>query len=330
MSTPEEQKSAATKDYALLSRTFAGGFKTGTCFLMIFALLWAMGLMALFYMVHMQIIFTNSGKNFITPADIPYLNKPDYLLPGAPVIRVSQAEIESWAWFIYASDLLLILTVAYIPAAFVMGMICSMSLWATGMPIFLLAMLLIELVKAGYFSWIWLIDSECERFPLCINRSQSGGFLGRDRTFFIETIATYVNVVFVAGFLIGSLIIYGIKKDFRNVRLAQSKMDKKNGGGGDSFNLPSASASRSERDVIVAEPIFCEAQEAEMRAAARALSQRHTKRNTSAKKTSSSNSALPTVSPVVAPANGNSHEEPPRLYLTRSAHSRGEDNLKHL
>ena len=64
--------------------------------------LWALALIVLLYLVHMQIVFLNPPK--VVQSGIPYYNKP---VPGP--IDGTKAEVNSFGWFVYASDLLLTL-----------------------------------------------------------------------------------------------------------------------------------------------------------------------------------------------------------------------------
>jgi hypothetical protein len=330
MSTEEEEPLLATsstqkkKKTVLLQRIFTSTFVSGTCAIMIFTFLWALGLIVWFYWVHMQIIFAHSDDGFVFPSNIPYWNKPGPIAPGHGPIRLAQTEILSWAWWIYASDLFLILAVFSVPTGFILGVICKSFGWfVVTVPVVLGITILLELAKSLFFGITWASNLLCSEYPFCINRSTSTDFVSADTLFIVECIATFISLFFAIGLLIGSYCIFRDGEHFRELSLsANSKWEPPSAGGGgkrqpDSFRF---SSSRSERDVIVAEPVFCEAQEDELRAE-HLLRERHTKKSNS--NASKKIGAHVSAASVVATAD-NSHEAPPRLYLTR------ENNLKNL
>ena len=167
------------------------GFKFGACFSVTLIFLWALGLIALLYLVHMQIVFLNPPK--VVQAGIPYYNKP---VPGP--IDGTKAEVGAFLWFVYATDLLLLLPVVIVPMLFMIDLLFSAGVGVIGSVVTFVVFALLEAAKSVYFSLIWagLFGLHCEEEPFCVSRDPATPASTPDSTFVFEAIFTYAFLVF--------------------------------------------------------------------------------------------------------------------------------------
>jgi hypothetical protein len=214
-----------------VTRTYKGGVTGGSFLIAGLLVLWTLALMAQLYIVHMQVVFTNSGHGYVLPSQISYYNKPSYATPGHVALRTSQTEVDSFAWFIYASDLLCVFAVAYIPAALLVAVVCRLSIWLTGEPIFIFILFVIELAKSIFFTVIWLNKTQCSEYPFCVNRSTSSDFVHTDYTFIVEAVGNYVSTVMLAIIGIASFFVYAGRRYTDQPLLAGKKFGERSSSG---------------------------------------------------------------------------------------------------
>lgn len=167
------------------------GFKFGACFSVTLIFLWALALIVLLYLVHMQIVFLNPPK--VVQSGIPYYNKP---VPGP--IDGTKAEVNSFGWFVYASDLLLTLPVVIVPMLFMIDLLFSAGVSVVGSVITFVLFALLEAAKSVYFTFIWVgwFGLLCEEEPFCVSRDPASPASTPDSTFVLEAIFTYGFTLF--------------------------------------------------------------------------------------------------------------------------------------
>lgn len=169
----------------------SNGFKFCACFSVTLIFLWALALIVLLYLVHMQIVFLNPP--LVVQPGIQYYNKP---VPGP--VDGTRAEVGSFNWFVYATDLLLMLPVIVVPVLFMIDLLFSAGISAIGSIITFVLFALLQLAKSVYISLIWLgwFGLSCETQPFCVSRSPAGAASTPDSTFVLEAIFTYAFALF--------------------------------------------------------------------------------------------------------------------------------------
>jgi hypothetical protein len=225
--------------------------KTGACVATIFGFVFALGVFLLVYMVDARAVFLDPPK--ISLANVPY-----YIKPGFPITATSAA-VNSFNWFVYMSDFLMVIPTFYIPGGFLIATLFNFSgLAGTGLPIILWVLFFIELVKSGYFLFIWLnwFGLKCVKHPFCIQRDPFASATTADSTFVWEAIITFAFTILL---IISALVLPRVYKSGKKERM--NLMGAKCGTCGEknktvAFDLRgSTNSSTNSRDVIVGDPI---------------------------------------------------------------------------
>ena len=179
-----------------LLRTAAAGIsgrnrrRVGSCSLPIILLVLVVASAAAvvrFYFVHLQLRFTESPAEF---ACIDYYNRPG-LVP--PIDQASTA-INSFDWFVYASDALDILPLLAVPGSLLIAQEYLLpSVTPTGMPLFMTLIALVQAAKSVYFSLYFfsLFGLNCAEYAFCINHDLGTAASTPDISFAIELFTGY-------------------------------------------------------------------------------------------------------------------------------------------
>jgi hypothetical protein len=239
-----------------------GGFRVGAGCTACTMLIWALGLVALYYSVHTQIVFLNPP--ILVQENIPYYNRP-VMNPDDEPIDGSDAEVGSFAWYTYTSDYLLITVPPLIGIAVIFDLICAPGFGSVIAMITLVIIALLEAAKSFYFSMIWFsfFGYKCQEYPFCINRSLTEEASTADSTFVIETIGTYIftALAIILIFVVPAVFRSGRRERellLRSSRCAECKEKTK------SFTV-SSSSSLEKTDLVIGEPINDSASDAKRR-----------------------------------------------------------------
>ena len=146
---------------------------------------------ARYYLVDLRIVFCEFP--FLQASDIPYYVRPGFHIDLARVVVNS-----SFEWWVYASNLLDLIPLVYVPTSFLIALLCGFkSIYITGVFIVLVIIFLLQLAKASYFTLYMfsLFGLHCEKHPFCINRDPVIDPSSPDVTFSIETFVTWGLVV---------------------------------------------------------------------------------------------------------------------------------------
>jgi hypothetical protein len=144
-----------------------GAFRFGVCATFGLVFLYAAALAVLYIIVHQSMVWLHSP--YLQASNVPYYNRP-----GGSV-NTSQAQFMSFDWWVYALDVLNFIPLFYTVGAMLLALSFGLrGLGSTGLWIFMLLLMLIELSKLVYWL-LYLIDVSyhfsCRRYPFCVARS---------------------------------------------------------------------------------------------------------------------------------------------------------------
>ena len=169
-------------------RPYGVGFSAAICSYVILLFLYAATVIFLLYAVHLRLVWGN--EPLISTGDVPYYNRGD----ADPDFSAAAANVNTFDWFVFASDALLVLVPVYSLVAMTFGLLCGLSgLAATGAPLFVALIALWQTFKSVYFTLYFfsLFGLKCAAYPLCQNRDPSIAVGSPDTLFTVELFTTY-------------------------------------------------------------------------------------------------------------------------------------------
>ena len=168
------------------------GFSAAICSYVILLFLYAATVIFLLYAVHLRLVWGN--EPLISTGDVPYYNRGD----ADPEFSAAAANVNTFDWFVFATDTLLVLVPVYSLVAMTFGLLCGLSgLTATGAPIFNALVALWQTFKSVYFTLYFfsIFGLKCAAYPLCQNRDPSVSVDTPDTLFTVELFTTYALTV---------------------------------------------------------------------------------------------------------------------------------------